>query len=314
MNSDFEGKRIHKNPMGKLVSAVLTCSCMGFLFVGGGCARYEEECAELRNLIEQKDSQQNVKVEQMAGHLTELNEKLVDLSDDFRNFSRRVSDMEASRNRYNEDLANQNRRLEEKYTSLLNRFESLSRQMAENSSSVRQVESQMRQLEHQRRNVTFPDQPQGAVRSEPTLPVNVPEESLDDLQQKIERNLREIKQLVQKNPGCYLNPSSTSIINLDRKIATAKDRRYCNSTNVTFVRDRFYCTGCKQVTGIRNGDYDRANACCRISSQQGFYRWLDARKRIDETALINRRIDELYAENENLEKRIRTFKHSQQRR
>ena len=45
-----------------------------------------------------------------------------------------------------------------------------------------------------------------------------------------------------------------------------------------------------------------------------FYRWLEARKKVDETATINARIDELYAENESLEKQIRSMKKSRQRK
>ena len=86
MNSELEMKRIHKGSTGKLAQAVLIFCFTGFLLVGGGCTHHEEECAELRNLIEQKEVQQDAKVSQISGRLMELTERLVDLSSNFKNF------------------------------------------------------------------------------------------------------------------------------------------------------------------------------------------------------------------------------------
>ncbi len=149
-----------------------------------------------------------------------------------------------------------------------------------------------------------PEKPQVVVPAEPTVPTELAKDALDDLQKKINDNLAEIKKLVDKNPACYLNPSSTSIINVSKKIATAKDKRYCSCINVTFVRDMFYCSGCKRVSGM--GDHP----CCNVSRKQSYYRWLMERKKVDETRQINSRIDELHAENESLEKQIRSMKDS----
>ena len=300
-------KRMNRHPMGELVIQI---GClMVLLIVGGGCSRYEKECAALRNLIEEKGRQQDEKISQMSDRVWELKKNLVDLSSDLKTVSRRIEDMEATRKQHNEDFTSQAERLGEKYNSLVERFESLSRQVTENSSAMRQLERH-----NHKSNVVFSEPTQPLVQNKPIAQGDPPGESIDDLQQKLNKNLKELKQLVQENPACYLNPKSTSIINLDRKIATAKDRRYCTCNNITFVRDRFYCTGCKRVTGIRNGDYEGAQACCEVSSQQSFYRWVDARKQVDKTTQINLRIDEIYAENESLEKKIRSMKNSHRRR
>ena len=316
MNNELKVKRTHKDPIGKLANTALTCCFVAFLFAGGGCARCEKECAELRNLIEQNARRQDAKVSQISGRLMELDERINGLSIELKIVSRSVSEIETTQNRYKEDLANQSNMLEKKSASLLNRFETLSRQVTEHSNSVRQFEYQIRQLERQRQNAIFPDRPQGVAQSQVSS-ANAPEMSLDDLRQKIDRNLMEIKQLVQQNPACYINPKVTSIINLEKKIATAKDRRYCNCNNVKFVREAFYCTGCKRITPYKTDDQfgnGYGDGRCDVCRQTGFYRWLDARKRVDETTLINHRIDELYAENESLEKKILSMKHLPQRR
>ena len=94
-----------------------------------------------------------------------------------------------------------------------------------------------------------------------------------------------------------------------------KDRRYCACVNVTFVRDAFYCSGCKRVTPYGgDGDVYDKYGYCKVCRQMSFYRWLEARKKVDETAEINARIDELYAENESLEKQIRSVKRPRRKR
>ena len=151
---------------------------------------------------------------------------------------------------------------------------------------------------------TLPEEPQVTMQKEPTVQDEPTEGAIDDLQKKLNDNLAELKKLVDKNPACYLNPSSTSIINVSKRIATAKDRRYCSCINVTLVRDMFYCSGCKRVRGMND------SPCCNVSRKQSYYRWMMERKKVDETSRINSRIDELYTENESLEKQIRSMKRS----
>ena len=307
MNWKSKVKWMSENPMCTFIKVTLIGFFTGILALGGGCSRYDKDDTALKNLIEQNGRMQDEKISQVSDRISGLKEDFANLSSESRLVSSKVTDMETDRKKFGEGLTRQNERLEEKYASLLERFESLSRQVAENTSSLRQ-------LERRGTSMALPEPTQDIAPNEPPTPDDSSEESLVGLQQKLNKNLAEIKELRQKNPACYLNPKSTSIINLDRKIATAKDKRYCTCNNVTFVRDRFYCTGCKRVTGIHNDDYDRIEACCRVSSQQSFYRWVDARKRVDETTLINQRIDELNTENESLEKQIRSKKNSRGRR
>lgn len=156
----------------------------------------------------------------------------------------------------------------------------------------------------------LPEQPQVIAPTEPTAPAEPAEGALDDLQKKLDDNLAEIKELVKKNPACYLNPKVSSIINRENKIATMKDRRYCACVNVTFVRDAFYCSRCKRITSYRGDSDDDYRGGCKVCRQMSFYRWLEARKKVNETATINARIDALYTENESLEKQIRSLKQS----
>ena len=308
MNGESRLNRMNENPMGTFANVVLIGCLIGLLAFGGGCSRSDKEDDALKYLIEQNRRTQDEKISQMSDRVRELNESLANLSRELKNISRQVTDIETARGQDKEGMSSQNERLEEKYSSLLERFESLSRQVAENSSSARQ-------FEQSNPSVHFPMQPQVIAQNEPAAPVDQPQESSDDLQQKLNRNLAEIKELVKKNPACYINPKVSSIINRENKIATMKDRRYCACVNVTFVRDAFYCSGCKRVTPYRadvdyNDDYGR----CRVCRQMSFYRWLEARKKVDETATINARIDELYTENESLEKQIRSLKQSRLRK
>jgi len=308
MNGDSKLNRMDENPISTFTSVVLIGCIVGLLAFGGGCSRYDKEREALKNLIEQNRRAQDEKISQMSDRIRELNESLGNLSRELKTVSRQVADIETTRRQNTEKMTRQNERLEEKYTSLLERFESLSRQVAENSSSARQ-------LEQSNPSVQFPIQPQVVAQDEPAVPDDSPKESSDDLQQKLKNNLAEIKELVKKNPACYINPKTSSIINRENKIATMKDRRYCACVNVTFVRDAFYCSGCKHVTSYRKDrdDYD-GYGYCKVCRQMSFYRWLEARKKVDETATINARIDELYAENESLEKQIRSMKKSRQRK
>ena len=159
-----------------------------------------------------------------------------------------------------------------------------------------------------------PEQPQVIVPKGPTAPAEPAEGTLEDLQKRLNDNSTEIKELVKKNPACYINPKTSSIINRQNKIATMKDRRYCACANVTFVRDAFYCSNCKRITPYRDdGDYDRYGYC-NVCRQMSFHRWLEARKNVEETAKINARLNELYTEKESLEKQIHSIKNSRSRR
>ena len=167
----------------------------------------------------------------------------------------------------------------------------------------------------------LPVRPQVMEQKETTVPDNPPTESLDSLKKRLDSNLAKLKELRGKNPACYLNPKETSIINVGRKIATMKDRRYCTCNNVTFVRDAFYCSGCKRITLYKGNDDLRAGGDdyrevydCKVCRQQGFYRWLEVRKKVDVTAMINARINELYKENESLEDQMRSIKRSDSRK
>jgi uncharacterized protein YoxC len=313
--ADSEEDETDRNDAGVVVNIMLVlCFIMvlvigGWIFVSSRCGK---KCAELRYLIEQTKSQleqakyqPDKKVSQLSVQVRESKEKLDALSDDLKELSRRVYDVEKNRAQYGEELTRKNEKLEAKYTSLLSRFESLSRQVAENSNSVRLHA-------RQESGVALPAQPQVVAQNEPAEQENPSEESVGELQKKLNNNLAEIKELVKKNPACYINPSDTSIINVAKKIATMKDRRYCACANVTFVRDAFYCTGCKQVTRYMSGiDYD---GCCKVSRKQSFHRWSTVRGKVEETTEINARIDELYAENESLEKQIRSMKRSRARK
>ena len=313
---DNDEQSAERNNTGLILNILLAVCIIGGLVVGGGVfvvSHCDKKYTALKNLIEQTKYQPDEKVSQMSDRVREMRENLAALSGCLQTISKRVTGIEEDQKQYNENLTNQNRKQEEKCASLLERIESLSRQVAENSSSVRH-------LERHTPSVVLPEQPhvskhpQVIVQNEPAAPDALPEESLDDLQQKLNHNLAEIKELVKKNPACYINPKAATIINRENKIATMKDRRYCACVNVTFVRDAFYCSGCKQVTPYRAdvdyNDYGR----CKVCRQMSFYRWLEARKKVDETATSNARIDDLYIENESLEKQIRSLKQSRRRR
>ena len=292
---------------GAAMNIMLVLCFIVILVVGGGmfvASRCDKKCAALKELIEQTKSQPDEKISQASDLVRELKENHDSLSRDAETMSRRMDDIEKAQREQNMALANQSKKLEEKDDTLLERIESLSQQVSEISRSVRQ-------LEQEKTSTQSPVQPQVVEHDEPTTPGDSSEESIDNLQKKLNDNLAEIKELVKKNPACYLNPSDTSIINVSKKIATMKDRRYCACNNITFVRDAFYCSNCKRVTRYR-GDRDD-DGCCNVSRKQSFYRWLTVRGKVDETTSINSRLNELYNENESLEKQIRLLKTSRPR-
>jgi hypothetical protein len=201
--------------------------------------------------------------------------------------SKRLSDEE------NGNSPERVRQLEEKCTTLLQRIEELSRQVDDRNLA--------RKFEQNRSNVQLSRQQQDNEPGKPPVPNESSREFRAELNRQLESNLAELKNLVQKNPACYINPSATTIINVAKKIATKNDRQYCACNNITLVRDMFYCTGCKQTSGMS------ASPCCKVSAKQGFHRWLAVRKNVDETVRINKRIDELRRENQSLQNRIRAI-------
>ncbi len=315
---DNDEQETMRNDAGMVVNLFVLFFVLLAFVVGGGmfvASRCDKKYTALRSLIEQTRDRPNEKASQMSGTVSEMSDSIkalkethAALSKNFANLERRMTNIEAAQKQYGEDLANQSEMLKKRCASLLERVESLSQQVSENSSSVRQ-------LEQDKPSVQLPMQPQVIAQNEPDDTEDSSEDSLADLKKRLNSNLAEIKELVKKNPACYLNPKTSTIINRENKIATMKDRRYCACVNVTFVRDAFYCSGCKQITPY-GGDRDDYNdyGRCKVCRQMSFYRWLEARKKVDETAEINARIDELYAENESLEKQIRSMKRSRPRK
>lgn len=131
-----------------------------------------------------------------------------------------------------------------------------------------------------------------------------PDVSKDDLLlRQFNRNLIEIKNLCKKNPACYINPKPKTFTNLSKRMATSKDRLYSTATNITLVRETFFCSTCKMERSV-----NYKTPCCRTSRQVSFNNWREARKMVDVTEEINNRIDELRSENEALEQKIRTIR------
>ena len=132
------------------------------------------------------------------------------------------------------------------------------------------------------------------------------DESIEELRRKIDENLAEIKKLRTENPSCYINPKHPACPNISQKIAMPKDTRYSTSTKVTYVRDAFYCSRCRNMTAYRGSEAtDYGYGYCDVCRQQSFNMWLKHRRNVEKTAEINKRIDEINNENVLLEKKIR---------
>ena len=129
---------------------------------------------------------------------------------------------------------------------------------------------------------------------------NPPNASSEDLRSQLNKNLSEIKRLRNENPSCYLNPDTTKIVSISRKLAPIRERKYSVRNQIALVRDTFYCTGCKETSTLAE-----TRPCCDVSKIQSFFAWRKARLDVDITAKINSQIDELYNENASLEKRMR---------
>ena len=66
----------------------------------------------------------------------------------------------------------------------------------------------------------------------------------------------------------------------------------------TDVMDLFYCSKCHNESSVER------MPCCDTSRKKSFYAWQKARRDVDVTLRINRKIDELLNENDELRKRI----------
>ena len=132
------------------------------------------------------------------------------------------------------------------------------------------------------------------------------DESVEELRRKIDENLAEIKKLRTENPACHINPKDPACPNISQKIAMPKDTRYSTSSKVTYVRDAFCCSRCRNMTAYRgNETADYGYGFCDVCRQQSFNMWLKYRRNVEKTMEINKRIDEINSENALLEKKIR---------
>lgn len=260
----------------------------------------ERRCRDIRGEIKHTGDPKGENAPQASDRIGELEKANANFAGSLDDVSKRLSSVEEAVKRHNEDPSGKDNSLEEKYVAVLLRIEELSRQMG-NSSQARQVEDE-------KDVVQLPQQTQTRVQDRASPPevlpneaADVPKESRDDLLRQFNGNLAEIKNLCSKNPACFLNSSPRSIINLSKRIATAKDRQYCTANNITLIREKFYCTACKKESDLN------AMPCCNVSRKMSSNRWVEARKSVDETAEINGRIDELRRENEALAQKIRAL-------
>jgi len=251
------------------------------------------EIVQARNWLEEKVSQISNRVDELekshVGYVKEQREADVTFKNDLESISKRVDDVEDVEERNDQESTRRHQLIEEKYAFLVERIEELSRRMTQSNS------------EHSNRRVQLSKPPQDDAKGQIIPPGNSSSESVEDLQRQFNKNLSEITRLRNENPSCYLNPDSTKITNLSSKIAPKSESPYSVRRQITIVRDRFYCTGCK-----RESTMGSSRPCCDVSKVQSFNAWIEARKNVDETSKINSRITKLYRENASLKKRMRS--------
>ena len=227
-----------------------------------------------------------------------INQEIMAIKQDIpKAISDRIAISEDGNEQNYEDLVKLSNRCIEKCDSILERIEVSAKQtervnVASSIRQQRQVEQQPRQHE-----IEIP---------KPTKLNDAHKESVAELQHQLEMNLIKIKQLIQENPACFLNPDKSKIVNISQKIAQKGDAAYCRQHKITFVRDQFYCTGCKRTSIMHS------SPCCKVSQVQSFNAWKKARENVNVTARINGQLLDLRRENASLNQRIRAIKEKNQ--
>ena len=228
-----------------------------------------------------------------------INQEITAIKQDVpKSISDRIATSEDGNEQNYEDLVKLSNRCIEKCDSILERIEASTKQ-------TERVNAMPPIRQHQR------------VEQQPRQPeIDIPKstklnddhkESVAELQHQLEMNLIKIRQLIQENPACFLNPDKSKIVSISKRIAQKSDAAYCRQHNITFVRDQFYCTGCKKTSSVSDH-----GPCCKVSNVQSFNAWKEARKNVDITARINDQLLDLRRENASLNKRIRAIKEKNQ--
>ncbi len=124
-----------------------------------------------------------------------------------------------------------------------------------------------------------------------------------DPKKQIADNIKEIKALRQRNPACLIERDTKLIRNISVRNPKKGQGKYYRTDKIVYVRDRFYCTGCKRESSV-----DTPPPCCKVSNVKSFNEWRGYRQSVEETDKINKRIDELYRENAVLSKKLRSSK------
>ena len=253
------------------------------------------EIVLMKNLLEKKVSKISNRLDEIekshVAYVKDQSESDVAIKNDLESISRRLDDVEDVEERNDQESTNRHKLIEEKYAFLVERIEGLSRRISQSSS------------ERFNRSVQSSKPPQDDAKGRTIPSDDSPSDPMEDLQRQFNKNLSEITSLRNENPSCYLNPDTTKITNLSVMIAPKRESPYSVRRQITIVRDRFYCTGCKKESTMSSG-----SPCCNVSKVQSFNAWKEARKNVDVTSKINSRITELYRENASLKKRIRTVK------
>lgn len=168
----------------------------------------------------------------------------------------------------------------------------LSEQISQMKASLGNVDSGSRR---NRRNSGYESTINRDVATDTTA-AQASKKSGDDLKRQLKENEKEIKKLREQNPACVLNTIDppSNIRNTVMKYPTSGQRVYYAKSQITYVRDLFYCTKCHSERTMNEGP------CCDVSRKKSFREWSQRRMDVGTTADINRRIDALLEKNQEI--------------
>jgi len=273
--------------------ATICCVAVGLWFIS---AHFSARCDELKTMIIELKNNDNSKVEhtkvgrladrmdeieaQATGRIKALEDGHAAFKTTLGSVTKRIGELEEIVTEDEEQCNRDNKKLEEKCVELSRQITELSRKEMGQHGTFQPL-------------AQLPAQTEVDVPQQPEKPIASPSETLEDLQRQLADKSREVKNLVKNNPACYINPRTTSIINVAKTSATDS----YSSRSKTLVRRDFYCKKCG----------GGSSATCNVCGQRSFNSWREAMDNVEVTTKTNRRIDELRNEMASLKKRIKAL-------
>lgn len=124
-----------------------------------------------------------------------------------------------------------------------------------------------------------------------------------ELKTMVANKEKEITELRKTNPACLVNPNAAKTIrNREIKMIDREHAKYYRNKNIIFIRETFWCTKCKAEFDVESG-HERCPA-----AKASFPLWRDAYNNLQKTQEVNRQLDVLFGELNELKEELKQAK------